>query len=87
MIWRVCVDGQDVERQAVPLAPLGAVFRHDVYHQIMLTRRGATGELRVDGVPLARALSLPHLPGTVGLLTRDTTAAFEGISLTRLDER
>ena len=86
MIWRCCVDGRDVEREAVSLAPLGAGFRYDVYHQIILTRRGATAELRVDGVPLAPVLALPHLPGTVGLFTRDTTTAFDGISLTRLDE-
>lgn len=66
---------------------LGAGFRSDAYHRLLLSVRGGKVEVWVDGVRVA--LEIEARPGAagVGLITSGVSAAFDGVSVSPYGRR
>jgi hypothetical protein len=60
---------------------LGADFRNDAYHRLVVSVGGGQAKLRVAGVHVA--LEIEALPGVtaIGLITIGVSAAFDGVSV------
>ena len=71
-------------RRNVALRALSSSFRCDVYHQLLVSVQCDEVEVRVDGVLLASGLESPPGASSVGLFTREVSAAFDGVSVTPL---
>ncbi len=70
-------------RKPTPLSSptaLGARFRSDAYHRLLVGVRDGQLEVRVDGVLLAAGLEAPGVAG-IGLMTSGVSAAFDGVSV------
>jgi arabinan endo-1,5-alpha-L-arabinosidase len=81
--WLLCGRGREpgeTGRHSSSQA-LGAGFKSDAYHRLVVGARGGGLEVRVDGRRLAsRMEALPGVIG-VGLITSGAAAAFDGVSL------
>lgn len=82
-IWRRSEGGVEAEQQQLDMSGLGNDLRTDVYHQLLITNRGGNVEVRVDGVITGTSLHCPP-DGNLALVTRNTSATFDGVALTLL---
>ena len=87
LTWRLVAEGRETEQRELSLARLGPGLRPDVFHQLIVTRKGGEVGIALDGVALERGLRVPDRAGNVGLVTRGAGAAFAGVSVTRLEAR
>lgn len=69
-----------IERQGVS-SEMASGLNPNAYHQLLLTRRGATVEIRVDG-RLRGVVPFPVGPASLELVAPNCAAAFDGISVT-----
>ncbi|HEY6579756.1 MAG TPA: glycoside hydrolase family 43 protein [Rubrobacter sp.] len=67
-------------RRSIRLA-LDPAFRTDAYHRLLVGACGGTLQVHVDGVRLAHGIEAPPGAAGFGLITRQTSAAFDGVSL------
>jgi GH43 family beta-xylosidase len=58
----------------------------DVYHQLLVTRRGASVQVRIDGRPLGQSLRMPAGQATLVLVTHGASAGFDGVAVTPYTE-
>jgi GH43 family beta-xylosidase len=85
----LCARGRDTQEfgRRSSLRALGAGFRCDAYHRLLVSVRGGKVEVQVDGVRVASGIEVPPGAGGVGLLTWGASAAFDGVSVTSLAGR
>jgi hypothetical protein len=77
-------DAQRPERRLGAGRAIQPRFKADAYHQLLVKVREGEVEVRLDGARVAAGIETPPAAGYVGLLTRDSSAAFDGVSVTPL---
>ena len=85
--WRVMVEGAAHHSRVIDLRQPAQNPEWNAYRQILLQRRGGVAELRIDGVLIADDLPVPLGASRVGIVTREGAAAFDGVTLSRLEQR
>lgn len=80
LAWRV-----GSEEQLIDLSRLGTDLRPEVYHQLLVRCDAGAATVLVDGVPVATGVPLPAAVRGLSLVTGQARAAFDGVTVSRLD--